>query len=217
MISESFRFLKARGFQAYIGFPNDESYPLYIGTKLMSDIGKMYTYVLPYRIGGVKRKLRVFNLVSRCFCLLYTSMCSIFASKKVVAFQIQKAHESFDEYRYRHSDYKVVELNKGRAYYIVSKHEGVRTAFIVDVTEKSAKSFQRTVREILKREKHNMDLILYVGNLPFSSHGLIKVPRKFEPKNFFFTGRVLDNQAIDKELFFNFNSWDVNLSNYDLI
>ena len=108
-------------------------------------------------------------------------------------------------------------MGNGKAIYAVTVHEGVRTAFIVDITEKSAYNFQKAVKEILKLEKASMDLILYVGNLPFGNTGLIKVPRKYEPKNFNFTGQIFDKNSVDKKLFFDFNSWDVNLSNYDLI
>jgi len=219
MISESYRYLKENGYGAYVGFPNDNSYPLFIGTKLMKDIGKMYTYMLPYRVGGVKKKLKLLNPLSKLFCQCYSVVSGWFASDKVVSFKIHKAHETFDDYRYKKNNGNYVSLNigRGKAYYRIANHDDVRTAFIVDVTEKSAKNFQRTVREILKREKKNMDLILYVGNLPFSGHGLIRIPRKYEPKNFYFTGHIFDEKAIDKKMFYDFNSWDVNLSNYDLI
>jgi hypothetical protein len=114
-------------------------------------------------------------------------------------------------------DYNKIKVGNGYAYYRIAMHEGVRTAFIVDVTEKSARNFQKTVKGILKTESQHMDLILYVGNLPFKNNGLIKLPRKYEPKNFNFTGQILCKDAIDKKIFFDYNNWDVNLSNYDLI
>ena len=217
MIKESYRNAEREGFTACTGFPNDNSYPLFKGTKLMKDIGKMYTYMLPFRVGGVKSSLRWLNPLSELFCLGYIYINGLFASKKVSQFRIHKEHGSFDQYRYNDSIYKTINAGNGKAIYAVIIHEGVRTAFIVDITEKSAYNFQKAVKEILKREKASMDLILYVGNLPFGNTGLIKVPRKFEPKNFNFTGQIFDKKLVNKDVFFDFNSWDVNLSSYDLI
>ena len=219
LIKESYSNAESEGFIACTGFPNDNSYPLFKGIKLMKDIGKMHTYMLPYRIGGVKKWLVCFNLLSKLLCWCYVTVCGIIASKETVKFKIHKDHGTFDDYRYKKAEGAYVSLNigNGKAYYRVANHEGVRTAFIVDITEKSAKNFLCTVKEILKRERKNMDLILYVGNLPFGDHGLIKVPRKYEPKNFNFTGHIFDEKLIDKNVFFDINNWDVNLSNYDLI
>ncbi len=217
MIRESYRNAESEGFTACTGFPNDNSYPLFKGTRLMKDIGKMYTYMLPYRIGGVKKSLKWLNPLSKLFCYGYVFISGFFASKTVAQYKIHKKHEHFDQYRYNSPFYKKINIGNGKAIYAVTVHEEIRTAFIIDITEKSAKNFQKTVKEVLKQEHSNMDLILYVGNLPFSNTGLIKVPRKCEPKNFNFTGQIFDKDAFDKRLFFDFDSWDVNLSNYDLI
>lgn len=218
MIKESYRNAEAEGFTACTGFPNDNSYPLFKGTRLMKDIGKMYTYMLPYRVGGVKRSFKWLNPLSQLFCWGYVLLNGLFASKKVVQFRIHKDHDNFDQYRYNRPVYKCAVLGDNcKAYYAVTVHEGVRTAFIVDITEKSAQYFQGAVMAILKEERANMDMILYVGNLPFKNVGLIKLPRKYEPKNFNFTGQIFGKDSIDKKVFFDFDSWDVNLSNYDLI
>ncbi len=219
MIKESYRNAEAEGFIACTGFPNDNSYPLFKGTKLMRDIGKMNTYILPYRIGCVKKKLAILNPLSKFLCSLYVTFNGWIASNNLVSFKIHKDHHTFDMFRYQMNggDYNKIKVGNGYAYYRIAMHEGVRTAFIVDVTEKSARNFQKTVKGILKTESQHMDLILYVGNLPFKNNGLIKLPRKYEPKNFNFTGQILCKDAIDKKIFFDYNNWDVNLSNYDLI
>ena len=196
LIKESYRNAESEGFIACTGFPNDNSYPLFKGIKLMKDIGKMHTYMLPYRIGGVRKKLVCLNILSRLFCWCYVDICGMLASKETVKFKIHKDHGTFDDYRYKKAGeaYISLKIGNGKAYYRIANHEGVRTAFIVDVTEKSARNFQRTVMEILKRDKKNIDLVLYVGNLPFGKHGLIKLPRKYEPKNFYFTGHIFNDK-----------------------
>ena len=102
------------------------------------------------------------------WCL--ASISSLFASKEVTSFKIHKDHESFDVHRYNNENYVILDIGKGNAYYRVTTHEGVRTAFIVDVTEKSAKNFCKTCKEILKREKKNIDLL--INNAGILHHGL---------------------------------------------
>ena len=40
------------GVSFVFGFPNDNSYPVLLKSKLMREIGKMSIHCLPYRIGG---------------------------------------------------------------------------------------------------------------------------------------------------------------------
>ena len=100
--------------------------------------------------------------------------------------------------------------------YKVEDYEGIRAAFLIDVEQKSAKNFCRAARYIWKYEKKNCDIVLYVGVLPFKNTGFIKIPRKYEPKKFNFTA-ILNSNILGKKEFYDINSWDVNLSNYDLL
>jgi uncharacterized protein YfeS len=47
-------------------------------------------------------------------------------------------------------------------------------------------------------------------------HGMIKIPKKIEPKQFNFSIKILDNN-IKSENIENIKNWDVNLSSYDLL
>ena len=91
---------------------------------------------------------------------------------------------------------------------------------MIDVYEKSQKAFCESVRYLLKHERNNFDLIIYVGYLPFVNPGLIRVPHKFEPKNFNFDGNILNKEGLTEEetrLYYDINSWDINLSDDDVI
>lgn len=220
MIKESYRYSEDFGFKAVIGFPNDNSYPLFKGIRMMKDIGKLHIYVLPFKIGGIKKKLRILNPISLLFSQIWLVLSSYLASSNSAAFKNQKDLESFEAFRYKRSIpniYEEIDLGGGIVHYAVTEYESVRTAFIVDITNKSEEMFCRASRQIWKRDKNRIDLILYVGNLPFKYHGLIEVPRKYEPKAFNFTGHIFDESIIDKNVFFDLNNWDVNLSNFDLI
>ena len=74
------------------------------------------------------------------------------------------------------------------------------------------------IKYIKQKEKGNFDLILFVGHLPegIRKIGLVKIPRKVEPKHFYMMGKIYDN-SLSKEVLYDINNWDVNLSDYDLI
>ena len=216
MIKTSFGDAEKAGYDVVYGFPNDNSYELFTKLKFMRDIGKLDTYCLPYRIGGVKKGLGWLNWASMAFSRLWVACVGLLASSNRAFFLIEKEAESFNTTRYKRSDgcYSIFD---GLFAYKVMDHDGVRTAFIVDVFEKSGKNFVKAVKYLLKNERKNFDLILYVGHLTFGSYGLIKIPRKYEPKHFNFTGAFLKKGVVDKKVFYDIDSWDINLSNYDVI
>lgn len=219
LIKSNYQYCEDEGVKFVLGFPNDNSYPIFKATKLLYDIGKLNTYCLPFRVGGVRKQFAFLNPLSSLFCWCWQSVSFLFANSKVANFPIHKEHLSYNATRYKRSngEYRKVNLKGLEFFYKILLHDGVRTAFLIDVSEKSAKNFCRAVRYIIKIEKNNFDLLLYIGNLPFSCTGMIKIPRKFEPKNFNFAGISLEKKQLDKEFIFNIDNWDVNLSNYDLI
>lgn len=132
---------------------------------------------------------------------------------------IHKDDVNFNITRYKRMDgkYSHVNLHETDFYYKLMLHESVRTLFFIDITKKSALNFCRAIKYLIKREKDNFDLLLYVGNLPFNNHGMIKLPRKYEPKKFNFMGKSISKNKIDNNVMYNIHNWDVNLSNYDLL
>ncbi|HEX7869162.1 MAG TPA: GNAT family N-acetyltransferase, partial [Chryseobacterium sp.] len=67
LLSKGHKMLKESGFSFVFGFPNDNAYPLLIKGLREKDIGDLSTYILPYRIGGIKEKLKSFNFISKMF------------------------------------------------------------------------------------------------------------------------------------------------------
>jgi hypothetical protein len=201
-----------------IGFPNDNSYPILIKGFKYKDIGKMTTYFLPLRVGGVKPSLRFLNPLSRLGAWCVIQLSNLSQNGKEYSFRYAKERESFDKIRYKwfNGEYKTIEVDNVKARYKVKVQEGARTAFLLDVHPMSKKMFDKVVREIYKREARHIDLMMYVGHLPFKPMSLITMPHKYEPKHFNFTCKVLEKGYFDDSLY-DINNWDVNLSNYDLL
>ena len=219
MVSSAYGYLKEQNVTAVYAFPNDTSFPIYAKSKLMTNIGNLNVYCLPLRVGGLKKPLRILNFLSIFSSFFYAYITSLFASNKVANYNIAKQASSYNQTRYQRldGDYRIVSHRNVSFTYRVMNYEGVRTAFLLDVFEKSAKNFNTATRYILQKERQNMDILLYVGVLPFRRHGLIKLNERFSPKNFHFMGTLLERDNIDKTSFFNFPKWDVNLSDFDLL
>jgi hypothetical protein len=210
--------MKEEGCTLRIGFPNDNSYPVLKKGFKYKDIGKLDTYFLPIRIGGVKKSLRVLNPFSKLFAWIVIQCSRLSKNKTQCKYQYQKEHSTFDAIRYKwfDGDYPSVTIGDTVAHYKVNEHDGVRTAFILDVHPRSKAMFDAVVREVYKKEHKSIDLIMYVGHLTFKPMSLLRMPHKYEPKHFNFTCKPLDKEAFDDSLY-QIDNWDVNLSNYDLI
>ena len=219
VIKNAHKYLKTNGVVMNYGYPNDKSCPVLLKAKLTKRIGKMHTYVLPYRIGGIKSGLKCVNWLSMLGCRIWVSCSSLFASKKEHTFTIHKDNESYNPSRYQRfgGEYGFAKLKNGNCHYKVKEHEGVRTAFVLDVAPKSPRNYVDAVKHLLKLHSKEFDLILYPGELPFGVTGMIKLPRKVEPKNFNMTGNILDKKVLDEKVIYDIKNWDTNLSNYDLI
>ena len=219
MVRSAYKTMSENGVSFVYGYPNDISYPIFIKGKLMSHIGKMRTYFLPLHLSGVKPRLKLLDPLSELICRLYAGACGLFAKPSPTAFIIRKDDESYNQTRYRRGDrnYNTHTFDDGtKVFYKIKNHEGVRTAFLIDITEKSPKAFNRAVKHIIKNHRKEFDLLLYPGWLNFKNTSMFLLPGKLEPKNFHFTGKILDKNKLGKEVW-DIRNWDTNLSNYDLI
>lgn len=215
------KYMKQEGYSFTFGFPNDHSYPVFKKVKLAKDIGRLDTFILPYRIGGVKPGLKLLNPLSKVFCHLLLAYSRWNLHADVSSPFIHKDDVTYNPKRYNRMDgyYNHVVLTDTEFYYKVKNHEGVRTAFLIDVIGKSETRFYSAVKHIFNTERDRFDLLMYVGNLPKSVNriGLIKFPRKYEPKHFYMTGMLYDKEIVSEKLFYDISNWDVNLSDYDII
>lgn len=213
-----FGHLKKIGVKLMLGFPDSKVMKLYAKTKVYKRIGEMNTYILPYRVGGVKPALKPFNFLSEAFAWTYAYLTGLFASSDIKTFKIEKDVGSYNATRYQRMDgnYQIVRNGDLEFFYKCMPFKGVRAAFLIDVTGKSAKHFNQAVKYILKHNRKDFDVILYVGNLYFSNSGLIKVPEKFAPKHFHFILKIFD-KSYNNDIVTDARNWDVNLATYDVI
>ena len=205
-----------------MGFPNANAYPIQRKGLKRKDIGNLSTYILPVRIGSIKKQFRQLNFLSVFFAELWLYLSVLSFSTKISRPLVHKERMSFNKFRYLEKEgktpkYSFIE-NKGiHGVYRVMDYEGIKTAFLLDVYPLSKKNFDWTVRTIYKHcSTQSLDMIMYVGHLPFTPMTLIKVPEKLEPKKFHFVGTIFDHDLIDERIF-DIENWEVSLADYDLV
>ena len=210
--------LKEDGCVLRIGFPNDNSYPILKKGLRHKDIGRLTTYCVIRNIGGVKPSLKLLNPVSRLFGRMLYLVSFLSVGTKVYHYKYHKDRESFDVVRYKWfgGNYQQVETDGEHFVYKIINYKGVDTAFLLDVWPLSRTFFERAVRYIYRKERKRIDMILYVGSLPFTPWSLLTVPHRYEPKHFNFTCNPLRNDFFDDSVY-DIRNWEVNLSNYDLL
>ena len=220
MVSKAYPYLLKEGVSLVYAYPNKNSYPVFTKMKLTKDIGEMFTYILPLRIGSIKPRLAWLNMISYCLCKCWVGVCGLVASNKCAIFPVEKDIATYDTPRYERSIqdvYKHICIKDDvLMHYRVKEYEGVRTAFLIDLNPKSARNFVDAIKYLLESEGKDIDMILYPGYLPFSITGMIKLPKKYAPKKFSLTVKVL-NESLFGDDIWDICNWDTNLSNYDLI
>lgn len=220
IIKANDKALKEAGVKIFYGFPNDNSYKVNLAFIRMKDICPLDTYILPWKVGDAKKSLKVLNPFSSLFAKMVLLYSKTSKDSKVTTFPIHKKQPEFDNSRYqwfKPEEYRHYQDDEMTCHWKVSHFEGIKAAFLMDVYPMSKKNFDKAVRIAYEECHKQVGMLLYVGLLPFNPKALIKVPVKFNPKNFHFVAKILDKTALTKEQLVNGANWDVNLASYDLL
>ncbi|MBN1796877.1 MAG: GNAT family N-acetyltransferase [Sedimentisphaerales bacterium] len=204
------------GIEFIYGFPNELYYAhekRILGTR---DIGRLNYYVLPINFGTVVRKLKFLNYPSRLFARIVTSL-RVSHNTTRCNYTIEKINdETFIRHRYDDS-YTFLPLGKTAqcVYKLYLEEGGVRTLHILDIWPMSPAAMDEAILKIYRQYKSSVDLILYVGKLPFCPRRLVKVPQRLDPQKIRMTGKVLVKGVLP-DLIFDIRHWNVNVSNFDV-
>ena len=204
------------GIDFIYGFPNELYYAhekRILGTR---DIGRLNYYVLPVNFGTSMRRFKLLDYPSRLFARIVTGLP---ASRDTMMrrYNIEKINdEQFIRHRYDNS-YNFLSLGGGAqcVFKLYVEEGGIRTLYLLDVWPMTPAAMDEMVREVYQRHRNDVDLIMYVGRLPFRSLRLIKVPHRLDPQKIRMTGKVLVEGAVPDSIF-DINNWNVNVSNFDV-
>jgi len=198
------------------GFPNDMSYEFTKRLLHWKDIGELDFYILLLNIGSVMPRLRFMNCLSRAFAAGFVNLPR-FRHTAEPKYNIEKVCDKhFKAHRYD-DRYVMTEVGGGGtiAYRIYTEEHGIRVLYIIDVFPLIFPFFEEAVRELHRRHSKSIDVIMYVGTLPFAPRLLLRVPESKRPQRVRMCGRLLAPGVVDHRVF-QIKNWNVNISNFDV-
>jgi len=195
--------------------PNYNSFLYYTKFLKWNEIGQLNYYIQVLNVSALEKKLSPFNSISKGLSECLNVLYPVFGTKR--ADQKKPVHKVCDMiyYTYRYSQ-KYNEINRGTnsAYYSIVDESGVKTAYLIDLFPVSERWIGQVVKILHDSEKKNVDVILYVGNTINVPCNLLKVPRKFEPRDLHLIGNILTSK-VDSRIYDQAN-WHFNLSDIDV-
>lgn len=222
----------AAGIPFVFGFPNETSYLFTKRAFKWRDVGTLDYYLLPIRVSSYDIRLLPLDIITRALSWGVNLFVQTEDAKEPNASDnrillIEKSNSAaFHKYRYNlfPVDYRSISLGFDTyCTYVLKPHypihpllDKLKVGFILDVYPLRKAAFERAVRH-LYRDEPGLDLIVFVGKLPFTLRNMFKLPKRYEPRQFRMAGRVLIEGVLDEQALFDINCWNVNLSNFDLL
>ena len=145
------------------GFPNSVSYKIFKKMLRWRDIGTLDFYILPIRIGKLKKSFKVLNFMSLILSNLLNTFVSKIQQKIIIKYNIEKiANSNFEKQRYNNShiienciDYKYI--------YKITNEGNAKVAYILDVLPFNKYFLEKSVQSIFSNHKDCLDGIIYIG------------------------------------------------------
>jgi hypothetical protein len=195
--------------------PNSNSFLYYTKILRWREIGRLNYYIQVLNISALKRKLSALNLASGSVSFFLNFLQANFGGN--IRDQKQPVSKVCDElymtYRYN-KRYNEIIRDSNTAYYSIEDESGINTAYVIDLFPLTKKWLGNVVNLIHKREKKNIDVIIYIGNAINNPVNLIKVPRKLEPRGLTLIANNLSNK-VDSRIY-DIANWHFNLADLDV-
>lgn len=194
--------------------PNPNSFLYFMKVLKWEEIGRLNYYLWPVNISKLTQLPRLLNYFSSPLLHLIQSLLVPIKSKIVLS-PIRKIFSlDYDLYRYS-EDYKIIDQGEKKSWYRVYDEKGIKTAYIIDAIPMDNKWLSFTVKEILRREKSVIDLIMYISNSNLEIWNVLKAPLRFQPRPLPLIGKVINPEKIDPRIF-DMDNWTFNLSDFDV-
>lgn len=209
--------LRTDGIPFIYCFPNEQAYLYTKKILTWEDIGDLNYFVQPLLPGALKKVLSMFNWLFLGWSWLTNKIVrhmDLADDKR--DYNIQKViDDSFKQFRYDDT-YTTGNLGPGTAYvYRIYVENGARIAYVIDINPLNKTTVGRAVAEISRRERKNIDLVLYIGKLEHVPMNLIRIPRSWEPKKVRMIGKILLPDMVNEKVF-DLNNWLVNIASFDI-
>jgi hypothetical protein len=195
--------------------PNPNSHLYFRRILGWNEIGKLDYYALPLHVSRLSPRLKGLDIFSQSAAALLNVPVWPSPEHAIEKPIVKILTPDFINYRYPAGRYQKIEVSGRRAYYAIYHEPPVTTAYIVDVCPLSANWLSEAVRHIWRKERQNIDIILYVGAGCPGVPNLFKVPLRFEPRRLHLIGKVLNPEKIDDRIHC-IKNWQFNISDLDV-
>lgn len=204
-----------------VAVPNINSIGYFTNILKFKNIGNLNYWILPVNLGNIKfNKNKLINFLSNLISQINLALnypLSILVNSSRNKFKISlDLNSNFIKNRFT-GPYKIYNKNNYMIYYRIDIEDGVNVAYLIYFKYRNKTNYislWHAVNFIKKNEE--IDLILYVGPLPFFQLLLYKVPKFLEPKKLPFVYENLNLASDQTDIINDFKNWDFGLINYDV-
>lgn len=194
--------------------PNPNSFLYFMKVLKWEEIGKLNYYLWPIRMSKLTRLPQIVDLALRPVSYLAQLLLSPIKSRTTLS-PIRKVNSiAYEDYRYSEK-YHIISEGEKKAWFRIYDEKGVKTAYIIDIFPMQNTWLAATVKYILKKERANIDIIMYISNTNLGILNLLKAPVKFQPRPLPLIGKVISTGKIDRRIY-EMANWAFNLSDFDV-
>lgn len=208
--------LAQAGISFLFGFPNENSRTYFEKVLRWQRIGELPFHVLPISLGIGSPFLRPLDVIYRPLLGLFLWIATKTSSNRSFSWAIKSMEKEKPEDYLHIPGRKSLEL-EGGAFAIYSVHQEKARAmvgYLLDIKPLNRRSVFQAVAK-LRKEEPEIDLIAYVGVLPFHSLLLPKAPKTLLPRRILMSGKALAPDFPVAEAR-DFAAWLINLSSFDV-
>lgn len=215
------KVIKKSEISIIVAVPNINSIGYFTNILKFKNIGNLNYWILPLNVGNIKfNKNKLINFLSNLISQINLALnypLSILVNSSRNKFKISlDLNSNFIKNRFT-GPYKIFNKNNYQIYYRIDIEDGVKVAYLIHFKYRNKTNYISlwyAVNFIKKNEE--IDIILYVGPLPFFQFLLCKVPKFLEPKKLPFVYENLNFESDQIDIIDDFKNWDFGLINYDV-
>ena len=198
------------------GKPNKYSFPYVTKVIGWKHIGNLNYYFLPLNIPINNIFFCIINFLLKTFSkfLYFAPVLDHYLFNGNNYSILREFNVKYASYRFW-NNYKRINYKNNNLYYKLYNENNYRVALILDFMPVKAKWLKLAINKLIKIEKDEVDIILYIGRLNFFVPNLIKIPKFKIPISVPLTGEIINPTLIDDRVY-NLKFWHINMADFDV-
>lgn len=221
LMDKLFDICRDNDIQLKVGVPNENSFQYSLKVIKSKLIGFLPYYVFPVRVSRIYKKwwgklldiIPLFFIVLLSFYRLLSGLVNFTGKNRIMELDV---NDEFLEQRFEASHYSKSEKGKLKVVYRLVTEDTAKVAYLMDFREDNRRSLRALTYALKVIKEENIDLILFIGKLPFKQLLMIRLPEKYEPRRLPLTLNIIDKTFEDDlNVLQNLDNWNFGLMNFD--